>query len=281
MERMDILIIEDEERWQNTYRELLGDKYKIECVSNLADAQNVLRRHFFPVALVDIRLDKDDDTNEEGMEVLALIHALDEGTSAIVLTAWGTVDTAKRALRGYDVFDYLEKQTLDVHAMMDMAEKAMQAAKGKAGRRGPEMSMSQLKGLASQPEKTIQCLDCGFTAELNDLLLSLFTDLYPLLEDRQDAKIVPGTGRIPVAQARYWSKAIAEPILLRLGRRDGIAKEIAGYAEHPEELGRAGYLQVLTTRMMEHAGGIIYVLKDVELEEFEARRGSSRLRLDD
>ena len=99
-----ILIVDDEDIARLTLAEILRlEGYEIKSVSNGEAAVEALRCEPFDVMILDLKM-----AGMSGMDVLqAVVDDLPD-LSVIVLTAYGTIDTAIQAIR-YQVHDYLLK----------------------------------------------------------------------------------------------------------------------------------------------------------------------------
>src|SRR5512142_3356118 len=99
-----ILIVDDEDIARLTLAEILRlEGYDIKSVSNGEAAVEALRCEPFDVMILDLKM-----SGMSGMDVLrAIVDSLPD-LSVIVLTAYGTIDTAIQSIR-YRVHDYLLK----------------------------------------------------------------------------------------------------------------------------------------------------------------------------
>ena len=88
--------------------------YNVQVVSSLNEAKFVISRHFFDIAIVDLKLDEFDPNNEDGLEVARCLDRLKEGTMTFVCTGCGTVQSARIAFRRFNVYDYIEKDFFDL-----------------------------------------------------------------------------------------------------------------------------------------------------------------------
>lgn len=99
-----ILIVDDEEIARMTLAEILRlEGYEIQSVSSGEAAVEALRCEPFDVMVLDLKM-----AGMSGMDVLRSVVDKLPGLSVIVLTAYGTIDTAIQAIR-YRVHDYLLK----------------------------------------------------------------------------------------------------------------------------------------------------------------------------
>lgn len=99
-----ILIVDDEDIARLTLAEILRlEGYEIQSVSNGEAAVEALRYETFDIMVLDLKM-----SGMSGMDVLRSVVDKLPDLSVIVLTAYGTIDTAIQAIR-YRVHDYLLK----------------------------------------------------------------------------------------------------------------------------------------------------------------------------
>jgi DNA-binding response OmpR family regulator len=114
-----ILIVDDEEVARLTLAEILRlEGYDIQSVSSGEAAVEALRCEPFDVMVLDLRM-----AGMSGIEVLQAVVNEMPGLSVIVLTAYGTIDTAIQAIR-YRVHDYLLKP-VSPEQVLDSIENAL------------------------------------------------------------------------------------------------------------------------------------------------------------
>lgn len=104
MAKSRILVIDDEDLMREFVVELLerGD-YRVESVSNGADGIALLEKNSYDVLVTDLKM-----MPMDGVEVVREAHKNSPSTRCIVMTAYGTVDTAVAAMKeGAD--DYILK----------------------------------------------------------------------------------------------------------------------------------------------------------------------------
>ena len=103
MMQQKVLIVDDERGVRASMRMLLKDKYQLSLASNGAEALELLAQFQPEVVLLDLRM-----PDMSGIDVLQQIKARDALVEVILVTAYATVDTARKALR-LGAFDYLTK----------------------------------------------------------------------------------------------------------------------------------------------------------------------------
>lgn len=125
-----ILIVEDMPDWRDQLQTTLRrDGYDIATVPSYGEALAELRRNPYDLALVDLRLNPVDEENRDGM---ALLQDLDKAKiPAVVVTGYGSVEFARKAIDQYHAFDFVEKQTLDLNRLRKVIKAAFKRVKGR------------------------------------------------------------------------------------------------------------------------------------------------------
>ncbi len=101
---LTILIVDDEDNIRKTLAYCLEPEgHRVVAVSNAADALAEVRRRFFDLAFVDLRLGPTD-----GMELIPAIRSDSPWTKVVVITAYASIETAVEAMRR-GAADYLPK----------------------------------------------------------------------------------------------------------------------------------------------------------------------------
>lgn len=99
-----VLVVDDEEAIALTLREILAqDGYAVDAVTSVPEALAAIEQNQYHVALIDLRI-----SDESGLTVLAKLREISPDTAAILLTGFGSLDTAIQALR-QGAMDYLLK----------------------------------------------------------------------------------------------------------------------------------------------------------------------------
>src|SRR5260370_37499779 len=99
-----ILVVDDEANIRNALAKLLsrlGDK--VESAGSAWEAVQLLQPGRYRVVLTDLKM-----PSVDGLSLLRQIKATDKSVEVIVMTAFGTVDTAVEAMRE-GAYDYIEK----------------------------------------------------------------------------------------------------------------------------------------------------------------------------
>ena len=104
MARKNILVVDDEKSQREILEMILSaEGYDVTTASSGEAALKMAREHRFDLVLTDLKM-----TGIDGIELLQKLLAYDSSIIVILLTAHGSIDSAKEALRR-GAFDYLEK----------------------------------------------------------------------------------------------------------------------------------------------------------------------------
>ena len=98
-----ILIVDDEKHTRDGLRRLLENDYDVYVAGDIASAMNVLEREHVDLLLTDLRLGA-----EDGMQLIERALKMPQPPICIMMTAYGTLDTAIEA-SGNGAFQYLTK----------------------------------------------------------------------------------------------------------------------------------------------------------------------------
>jgi len=143
--RGKILIVEDLTDWRDLLRGLLErEGYQVVAVSTLLEAQDRIEHTAdLDLAILDMRLVETEETNEDGMRLLAEIRSRPNPTQVIMITGHGTMETQRRAFREFHAFDFFRKEQFDsedfrkgVREAVEQAARERQARKEKDYMRG-------------------------------------------------------------------------------------------------------------------------------------------------
>jgi DNA-binding NtrC family response regulator len=111
-----LLIVDDEESFRKlTARELERSGFNVETAGSLGEARGALARGSFHVVLLDVRL-----PDGSGLDLLPEIKESFPGTDVVLLTAYGTVEEAIRAMK-QGAHDFLTKpcKLAELEAVLD------------------------------------------------------------------------------------------------------------------------------------------------------------------
>jgi len=120
MPRKTILVVDDEKPQRDILQEILTTAgYDVTSAASGEAALKFAKERSFDLALTDLKM-----TGMDGIELLQHLLELDSSIIVILLTAHGTIDSAKEALRR-GAFDYLLKP-FDQEALLETIRRALQ-----------------------------------------------------------------------------------------------------------------------------------------------------------
>src|SRR4026209_2309501 len=119
MARKSILVVDDEKSQREILEMILADEgCDVTTAASGEAALKFARERSFDLALTDLKM-----TGMDGIELLQQLLAHDSSIIVILLTAHGTIDSAKEALRR-GAFDYLQKP-FDRDALLATIKRAL------------------------------------------------------------------------------------------------------------------------------------------------------------
>src|SRR5947199_6934061 len=98
-----ILVVDDEKHTRDGLRRLLEDKYDVYVAADIAGAMDVLERETVDLLLTDLRLGA-----EDGMQLIERALKMPHPPVCIMMTAYGSVDTAVEAMKR-GAYDFVTK----------------------------------------------------------------------------------------------------------------------------------------------------------------------------
>jgi DNA-binding NtrC family response regulator len=116
-----LLLVDDEESFRRLIsKELERSGYRVTQAANLAEARPLIARQAFHLVLLDVRL-----PDGNGLDLLEEIQEAAPGTGVIMLTAYGTIEEAIRAMK-LGAIDFLTKpcKLAELEAVLDKAVQA-------------------------------------------------------------------------------------------------------------------------------------------------------------
>jgi DNA-binding NtrC family response regulator len=120
MEKMKMMLVDDEERFLLTTKKLLAKKgYDVQTAVSGANALEILRAQNVHVVILDVKM-----PGMDGIETLKAIKKLYPLVEVIMLTGHATVESAVDGLKS-GAIDYLMKPT-DVTELIQKAEEAFE-----------------------------------------------------------------------------------------------------------------------------------------------------------
>jgi nitrogen regulation protein NR(I) len=113
-----ILIVDDDKSIRYSLKRMMEDKYSILTAKNGEEALERVKETFPDLIIMDIKM-----PGRSGIEILKEIKGMDPKSLVILMTAYGTTDTAIEAMK-YGAFDYILKP-FPIPRMKGLVEKAL------------------------------------------------------------------------------------------------------------------------------------------------------------
>ncbi len=180
-----ILIIDDDDQLRTSFQRLLNEEdYKVECAPSGEAGLASISKKVPELVILDMRL-----PGMNGFEVFQKIHAIESKLPVIIMTAYGTTETAIKATQ-MGAFDYILKP-FDIPRMLNIIRQALDA--GRFMRSPVEMNVS--------PKSTFRDAIIGRSPAMQEVYKSIgrvsSTDATVLIRGES------GTGKELVARAIY------------------------------------------------------------------------------
>ncbi len=132
-----VLIIDDETGPRESMRMLLKPFYRVHCSAGVVEALSILERETIDCVVMDIRM-----PGMTGIEGLKHLRNLDPDVAVIMLTGYGSLETAREAMQ-LGANDYLKKP-FDAKEMAQVIQKNVERSAYARRKRNAEL---ELKGL--------------------------------------------------------------------------------------------------------------------------------------
>ncbi|MBI9030784.1 response regulator [bacterium] len=115
-----ILIVDDQIFYLRTIDLSLQGRYETYPCQNIDDALEILRTKDIDLALLDIRLDNNDDGNTDGISILEWIKKNKEEIICFMMSAYKEFSYAEKSLNLGAV--YFFKKPIDISEMIEIIE---------------------------------------------------------------------------------------------------------------------------------------------------------------
>jgi sigma-B regulation protein RsbU (phosphoserine phosphatase) len=97
---MRVLVADDQPDVLQALRLLLTDSgFEPDLVASADAVVEKLQQHSYELLLIDLNYSRDTTSGREGLELLSRVRAFDAGLPVVVMTGWGSIDTAVDAMR--------------------------------------------------------------------------------------------------------------------------------------------------------------------------------------
>jgi signal transduction histidine kinase len=84
--KTDVLIVDDEPAWRDMLQDSLPDGYSVKTAASYGQAFDLLTRNQFRLLVVDVHLGQGDETNKDGLKLIAEIDRLAPNLPVVVVT---------------------------------------------------------------------------------------------------------------------------------------------------------------------------------------------------
>lgn len=234
---VDLLIIEDDPDFRTLLAKLVGNEYKIDQAASLKEALARIYQKFYYVALIDKSLVHNDATDTGGIQALAALTQLKEGTRSLVFTNYGDLKSQRVAVeelhaityREKDDFDDLEKMLKIKTQIYQMIAESRNDYLKRYGSGIQQLTMEQPEGEArvkwtSEVLEVLSSSGGGGYDNFSHFCDLLLRDLPPLLPPRL-GRAVNIDAHSKRVEAVYWSKGQGESIHITIGNKNDISVE--------------------------------------------------------
>jgi CheY-like chemotaxis protein len=268
------LVVEDESEWVGIYRRALQkvgvDRVAVtDTYTGAATAIDAMR---FGVAIVDIGLAVDDDTNVDGLRVMEKIRETGDPTSIIVVTGRSgrdVVSIIRDSLKKFDAYDTEPKNALAPaelrglieggldkfrHALDDDKKELYAALRGKTDPLVWDDKM--LRGATG---------GAGGVRALYGLVEGLLGSFVPLVPGRGDDGVLLLDG---IASGAFWSRGTGEPVVACFGTAERVDEAAKEAAESGVLLKRYQVQEISGRYSIASAKGVVWRLADHDRSDF-------------
>lgn len=118
-----ILIIDDDDQLRNSFKKLLSEEgYNVDGAASGEAGLNIVKKEIPDLVILDMRL-----PGMNGLETFRAIHKIEPKLPVIIMTAYGTTETAIEATK-LGAFDYILKP-FDIPDMLSLVKQAVSASR--------------------------------------------------------------------------------------------------------------------------------------------------------
>ena len=128
--RGKVLIVDDYTDWRGLLSGLLErEGHLVKAVATKEKALAYIDENKdLDLAVLDIRLVDMDESNQDGIHLLAEIRKRRSFTRVIMVTGYGTMETQRKAFKQYQAFDFFSKAQFDSKEFKEAFQKAIEQA---------------------------------------------------------------------------------------------------------------------------------------------------------
>src|SRR3984893_17154335 len=233
-----VLIVDDEKHTRDGLRRLLENDYDVYVAGDIASAMNVLEREPIDLLLTDLRLGNDD-----GMQLIDRALKMPQPPVCIMMTAYGSVDTAVEAMKR-GAYDFVTKP-LNLDKVEMLLARALQSRKLEQENRSLREQVDERYGL----ENIV-----GESASLREVLDSI-------------RQVAPSSANVLIEGESGTGKELAAHAIHNLSRRNK-AKFVAVHCA-------ALSPQLLESELFGHEKGAFTGAHERRIGRFEQANGGT------
>jgi len=271
--RRSALLVEDDAAWSEIYARA-ASQAGIETVARVrshGQAASEIAAMRFGVALIDIGLSEDDDTNVDGLRVMDTIREAGDPTSIVVITGRSGGDVlpiVRDSLQKYNAFDILAKRTLGPSDLRTLIEAGLRQYQLRASE-GIEALRTALRGdmepFAWDDMLLRTAVTRGGAPQLYRLIHSLFAPFTPLLPgERGGVRVLDGD----LACGVFWSRGAGMAVVACFGSSASVTTAAEVASKEGMLLGRYPVGEAVGEYASRTAKGVIFRLQGQQRSDF-------------
>jgi CheY-like chemotaxis protein len=270
-----ILLVEDLEQFHGPITRWLQEEgYCVATATSYAEAFSRLESDHFHVAIVDVRLEEEDENDEEGMKLLEDMETMQlRGVMpSIILTARATKENILAAWHERGVFRFVEKKPGYRSQLMEAVRQAFDEELGinfalaydvDSGQHLPQVLNDIKWPPEAQPPPSV------LLPQVWDLFGKLFSDARSVYL----APLRPGlTGAAVLRAQPTWNHGLGPSYVAKVNRRDKIAIEEMNYQSHVARYMSSNRVTQANVARTRHLGALLFSFAETveaPLQEFD------------
>ncbi|MFC1936073.1 response regulator [Chloroflexota bacterium] len=255
-----ILLVEDLEVFYKPITRWLGDEgYDVQVVNDLDQALDILNREVFHLAIVDLRLDDEDENNRDGLELLRYIHKhnINQVMPCIILTAHNEDSSILEAYNNFKIERYILKSPSFRKELIEQVDKTF------SDKIEINFFLEFLNG-EEVLDKIIEGLDWGgenkpLASQLKQQTIDIICHIYRHAKSVYINLLKPGLTGASILQVKpNWEKGPGPSTIVKINRKDKTSIEVDNFQDHVLRFLYTGSVAQLNYSFTQHLGGIQY-----------------------
>lgn len=263
-----ILVLDDEEKWRDTLAGILQKAgFVVNTAASTNEAEELLSKSFYHLAILDISMIPGDRTDDKGMILLGRLNEINllGAMKVIVLSAYGTKEQMRKAFTEHAVVDFQSKEDLfdnpselvsrvrhtfenNIKLNLDLEVQWEQVNETEQFVAGLKLYGIQLKHDSE--------LRIRMAAELDDLLCRLFYNARSLLLK----PLAPGqSGSAVLLVTPFYDYGAGQPVIVKFGELEKIDTEYKNFKKFVQPfVGGGRSTSVNDKDRTAHLAGVVY-----------------------